>query len=185
GEAESPGQGLPERERVVETEGQAAPAQLAHDVPQERRYLALGHSGQPVQGPDLVAALLEQSTDVRQVHELFHWRIDRLKVTRPVEQLRQARLLGQLELPQLQQYLDRLAPQLGRPHLVQFEDLAEIGAAVGGLDVVKYASPQKRGRQRLLLVVGDEDDRPQVRPVAGDREAQSGRLGYFKRHLVE
>src|SRR5688500_3812050 len=53
------------------------------------------------------------------------------------------------------------------------------------LDEVKHAPAQERSRQRLLFVVRDEDDRPQIRPVGRCAKMNVWRFSYFELEPVE
>jgi hypothetical protein len=68
---------------------------------------------------------------------------------------------------------------------VHGEDLSQVIGIIGERDVVKDASPEESRGQRLLLVVGDEDQRSQIRPFGRDRELHPGCLGDLERELVE
>src|SRR5512132_2737719 len=79
----------------------------------------------------------------------------------PVEKLRGRRLLLQARhLAHLEEYRQRFGNQpLLDAGVMHVDDTAH-GVAVGKADVVEEAAPQKRVRQLLLVVRGDDDDRP-------------------------
>jgi hypothetical protein len=123
--------------------------------------------GRPA-GTEHVGVLLDQRAEERNAIVPGGRRAGRLEVGHPVEQLGKAWLLRQVHLAELAQHVYGLHAQQRILDLVQGEDLVKLADAVRELDVVEDAAPEKRTGQRLLLVVGDDDDGPQRGPVARD-----------------